>query len=72
MEFGLFDYSWRLVKLSCDLILKLDLFVLEISNCELNKDLLNWKFRCVTISIFFYVAKNLLLEEKKNIIISKN
>ena len=41
MEFGLFDYFWRLVELSCDLILKLDLFVLEISHCELNKDLLN-------------------------------
>jgi hypothetical protein len=49
VEFGLIDYSWRLVKFSCDLILKLDLFVLEISNCELNKDLLNWKFRGVTL-----------------------
>jgi hypothetical protein len=41
VEFELFDYFWRLVELSCDLILKLDLFVLEISHCELNKDLLN-------------------------------
>ena len=48
MEFGLFDYFWRLVELSCDLFLKLDLFVLEISYCELNKDLLNGKFRGVT------------------------
>ena len=48
VEFGLFDYFWRLVELSCDLILKLDLFVLEISYCELNKDLMNWKFLGVT------------------------
>ena len=48
MEFGLFDYFWKLVELSYDLILKLDLFVLEISYCELNKDLLNWKFRGIT------------------------
>jgi hypothetical protein len=41
VEFGLFDYFGRLVELSCDLIMKLDLFVLEISYCELNKDLLN-------------------------------
>ena len=47
MEFGLFDYFWRLVELFCDLILKLDLFVLKISYCELNKDLLNWKFRAL-------------------------
>ena len=53
MEFGLFDYFWRLVELSCDLILKLDLFVLEISYCELNKDLLNWKFRGVTTNLIF-------------------
>jgi hypothetical protein len=41
VEFGLFDYFWRLVELSCDLILRLDLFVLENSYCELNKNLLN-------------------------------
>jgi hypothetical protein len=41
VEFGLFDYFWRLVELSCDLILKLDLVVSEIFYCELNKDLLN-------------------------------
>jgi hypothetical protein len=41
VEFGLFDYFWRLVELSGDFILKLDLIVLEISYCELNKDLLN-------------------------------
>jgi hypothetical protein len=41
MEFGLFAYFWGLVELSGDLILKLDLFVLEIFYCELNKDLLN-------------------------------